>query len=216
MNQHENLNKYKLPTICLPGTSLLSVPEAEAFYVKTMNTRKIIGLVLILLAISILIFSLIVKKQVNEAFQNAQNEILLTAEGKKVGKAGEFHISYIYSHGTQIINAEPLFDEDIKNANVELIRGNEVVYLRFKDGATTRGGGPVGSDNIVAVKSQFDGKMLFKYGVCGCENIGPQMLVFIAIVLGFILTLIALFLIIKKKNSNKTDTPNSVTASTES
>ncbi|HCE43690.1 MAG TPA: hypothetical protein DET40_09085 [Lentisphaeria bacterium] len=180
-----------------------------------MNKRRIIGFVLILLAISIVVFSLVVKKQVDDAFQNAQNEILVIANGEKVGKVGEFHISYIYSHGTQIVNAEPLFDEDIKNANVELIRGEEVVYLRFKDGATTRGGGPVGSDNIVVVKSPFDGKMLFKYGVCGCENIGSQMLIFIATVLGFIITIIALFLIIKKKSSNNTDAPKSVTASPE-
>ena len=172
-----------------------------------MSTKKIIGFLLFLLAISIITFSLIVKKQVNDAFQNAQNEVLLTADGRKVGKAGEFHISYIYSHGTQIVNAEPLFDEDIKNANVELMRGDEVVYLRFENGATTRGGGSVGSDNIVVVKAPFDGKMIFKYGVCGCENIGPQMLVFIAIALGLIFILIALFLIIKKK-SNQSSSGN--------
>lgn len=168
-----------------------------------MNTRKIIGITFILLAIGILIFSLVVKKQVNDAFQNAANEVLLTANGKQVGKAGEFHVSYIHSHGTKIVNAEPLFNEDAKNANVELIRGNETVYLRFKHGATTRGGGPVGSKNKVIVKTPFDGKILFKNGVCGCENIGPQILVFIAIGLGSIFTLIGLILIIKKKGSNK-------------
>lgn len=180
-----------------------------------MNTKRIIGCAFILIAIGIVIFSLVVKKQVNDAFQNAVNEILLTANGKQVGKAGAFRVSYIHSHGTKIINAEPLFDEDAKNADVELIRGDEIVYLRFKDGATTRGGGPVGSENTVIVKSLFDGEILFKYGVCGCENIGPQILVFIAIGLGSIFTLIGLILIIKKKGSNQTDVPDSANASPE-
>ena len=170
-----------------------------------MNTRKIIGFTLLLFAIGIIIFAFVVKKQVHDAFIKAKNEVLLTANGKEVGKVGKFRISYIHSHGTQIVNAEPLFDEDIKDANVQLIRGDEVVSLRFKRGATTSGSGPFKSENIVVVKSPFDGEMLFKYVVCGCENIGPQILIFIAIGLGAIFLLIGLLLIIKKKGNSKQD-----------
>ena len=55
-----------------------------------MNTKKIIGFAFILLAIGIVIFSLVIKKQTNDKFINAKN-----------AEDYEFEFNYLSSNGTE-------------------------------------------------------------------------------------------------------------------
>ncbi|MCF7957016.1 MAG: hypothetical protein K9M57_01070 [Phycisphaerae bacterium] len=171
-----------------------------------MKKSKIIGVALILISVGIVGYSLMVNWRVDRAFDVARNEVLLVAHGASVGQAGTFCVTYRHAHGVEVHNADVVYEKDAKSANVELLNNGNVTLLAFSDKSTWPVRNIYDGDTVVKVISSFDGDMLFKNLVCGCEKTGPMFLVFISGVVGLILSGTGLFLMLKKDSCRVVDT----------
>lgn len=134
----------------------------------TFKTKKIIGHILLIQIIPIVIFCWYEIHQMSQKIQNGKNEILLSLKGTEKEEK-TFNITYPYNHGVYVLNARVceegdtpsvIFDDGTKK--IELYALTDRKGINFK----------VNSTKITVIPvNRFNGEIIFKNTVCGCEGI---------------------------------------------
>lgn len=163
-----------------------------------MKIRQFIGIILIFVALFSLYKSYTFTKEIREGYEFARSEVILNSNQIELNEINTLTTDYRFAHGIIVSNSREAGNEVSPDLIVVLPDGN-TVNLVFAEGNEFRiYKGPI----TVSKVTQFEGQISFLNSVCGCENMGPFIVLIASVCACLIFIPLGLYLTLKK-SSNK-------------
>ena len=142
------------------------------------------------------------KRRIQDRFETARANSIISSDQIAINTEVEVDTTYVYSHQKiRIQNAERKSETESTAHLTVKIADEEYWDLVYSDGSELMVGvyeGPL----HVSKNQEIRGNIEFFNFTCGCEIFAPSIIYYGSLAIGFILTLLGLFLILKK-DSNK-------------
>lgn len=168
-----------------------------------MKIRRVIGVVLLLVAVVVISTTYSEKQRIRSGFDTARETPILTSDQIALNEEATIDTAYVYAHQKlRIRNAEKKIEDQSPSLTLEFADGDiwELAYAEGEESLISVHDGPI----TVTKNRNLEGEIQFLNFACGCENIGPSIFFYGSMAIGAVIIPLGLFLTLKK-NSIKTE-----------